>query len=131
MALIWYGPWPAAGCACGPEAKAAPPFLIHSTQFSTVTGLVFGSTLPNAAVPSGPNRPPRPGAGMPLSLSFKLWQLAHWPAKIICPRSAGVAFGLAARSFSCSDFLKAAAAAAASALIFALLVPAAAHQPWT
>src|SRR5436190_15752047 len=131
MLLMLNGPWPAVGCACGPDAKAAPPFLTHSIQFCTVTGLVFGSTLPYAAVPSGPNRPPRPGAGIPLSLSFGLWQLAHWPAKTIWPRSTGDAFGLAARSFSCSDFLYAAAAAAASALRFALVVPGGAHQPWT
>src|SRR3954470_6197563 len=124
-----YGPWPAATGACWPVLKAELPFLTHSAQFTGFTGLVFGSTLPKAAVPSGPNKPPRPGAGMPLSLSFRLWQLAHWPAKMIWPRSTGEAFGLAARSFSCSDFLYAAAAAAASALRFALLVPTGAHQP--
>src|SRR5215213_7762576 len=100
-----YGPCPGATGACGPVLNAELPCLTHSTQLAGVTGLVLGNTLPKAAVPSGPNNPPSPGAGIALSLSVRLWQLAHWPAKIICPRSAGEAFGLAARSRSCSVFL--------------------------
>src|SRR6059036_3870099 len=90
IAAMINGPWPAAGWAVGPLAKAPPPFLTHSRKFAGFTGLVFGSVLPNAAVPSGPNSPARPGAGMALSLSLKLWQVTHLAWKIACPRPTGV-----------------------------------------
>src|SRR5689334_11390295 len=99
MAAITYGPKPLAGSIAW-LANAAPPFLTHSTQFAGVTSLPFGSFLPYAAVPSGPNRPPRPGAGTPLSLPFRLWQLAQLAVKIACPRPAGVS-GAPAEAAAC------------------------------
>src|SRR6266545_3020523 len=114
IAAMIYGPWPEAGWAVGPLAKAPPPFLTHSRKFAGSTGLVFGSVLLNAAVPSGPNNPARPGAGMALSLSLKLWQVTQLAWKTAWPRPAGVNVAAPWALIACCVALKLAATCWAS-----------------
>src|SRR5919202_3504637 len=92
----WYGPCPGLRGGRGLVWPAEPP-LTQSFTLATFTGLPLGSVLPHAAVPSGPNRPPKPGAGTALSLSFRLWQLVQpLAANRAWPRPTGVSEAAAA-----------------------------------